>query len=966
MKNQILRFLSLSFICMSGFFSVLHANTSWNNFIINYDKNLYGKGSQTWQTVPFNSRWVYFANKNGLIEFNGISWNLFPLNNGSDVRSVYPSKKHQRIYVGGINEFGFFEPNEKGKLIYTCLSDLLRKRDLQIGNIWKIYEIDNIIFFQGDTKIVKYSEGKIASFDAHRKIDCSDLINGIIYVGTNEGVFILAGNIFLPLKGAELFNSKRIRGFLPYKNGVLIVTAYDGLYFFDGNSVHLFKTGVEPFMQRNEVFCAASSGNMIALGTVHKGILLIDLQRQTVKYFNENNGLRNNTVLSLGFDKENNLWAGLDNGIDYICLNSPFTNLYSYPYSFGTGYTALLSDKYLYLGTNRGLYCTKFPVVMGENQPDILPVEASSGQVWNLAKAGDDLFCFHDRGIFLVKGSTLTKIGNIIGAWNCKPVIGSDNKIIVGSYDGLYLLEKNGARWTIVRKIEGFYDSCRYFELESANVIWVFNTEKTMRLTLDPDLTRVVNIKRYGADKGFPTDNSNYVSKVNNKIYFATEKGIYEYYSPSDSMIPSKKMNDILNGEKPYLRLIPNKNQLIGFNHKEICIADLNRKRAPNNPQIIPIEFQAMELVFGAENIVPISDSALVIPNEYGFALLNLPDSKDKPSFEHYSLRINKVFISHPKDSLIFLDNFLDRKITPKIAFSHNSIRIEYGVTSFNQRKDFNYLYRLNKEPWSDATHSQTKEYSKLHEGDYKFQVRVILENGKTISDEFSFVVLPPWYRSKTAYFIYFLLLLAAIFYLYKWDDARIKRKKLQVALEKDMQMKNLEEEFEAENKRKERQIMQLEKEKLEHDLQHKSQEMANLMINLVRKNEILNEIKSDLYRIMSSLKNDHSKEVKQMILLTNNKIDSNIQSDEVLKRIEEQFDLIHNNFMKRLQEKHPDLSLNERMMCAYLKMNLTTKEIAPLLNISIRGVETLRYRLRKKFNLNRDENLIDYLNNKI
>jgi hypothetical protein len=135
MKNQILHFLSLSFICMSGFFSVLHANTSWNNFIINYDKNLYGKGSQTWQTVPFNSRWVYFANKNGLIEFNGISWNLFPLNNGSDVRSVYPSKKHQRIYVGGINEFGFFEPNEKGKLIYTCLSDLLRKRDLQIGNI---------------------------------------------------------------------------------------------------------------------------------------------------------------------------------------------------------------------------------------------------------------------------------------------------------------------------------------------------------------------------------------------------------------------------------------------------------------------------------------------------------------------------------------------------------------------------------------------------------------------------------------------------------------------------------------------------------------------------------------------------------------------------------------------------------------------------------------------------------------
>ena len=87
---------------------------------------------------------------------------------------------------------------------------------------------------------------------------------------------------------------------------------------------------------------------------------------------------------------------------------------------------------------------------------------------------------------------------------------------------------------------------------------------------------------------------------------------------------------------------------------------------------------------------------------------------------------------------------------------------------------------------------------------------------------------------------------------------------------------------------------------------------------------------------------------------------------NEVLKRIEDQFDLIHNNFMKRLHAKHPELSHNERMMCAYLKMNLSTKEIAPLLNISVRGVETIRYRLRKKFALEREDSLTDYLSNKL
>ena len=122
----------------------------------------------------------------------------------------------------------------------------------------------------------------------------------------------------------------------------------------------------------------------------------------------------------------------------------------------------------------------------------------------------------------------------------------------------------------------------------------------------------------------------------------------------------------------------------------------------------------------------------------------------------------------------------------------------------------------------------------------------------------------------------------------------------------------------------------ELEKEKLQHDLQYKSQEMANLMINFVRKNEMLNEIKQEVIKVSSSLKGEGAKDSKQQLMIINSKIDSNIQSDEVLKRIEEQFDLIHNNFMKRLNSKHADLSLNERMMCAYLIMNLSTKEIAP------------------------------------
>ena len=73
-------------------------------------------------------------------------------------------------------------------------------------------------------------------------------------------------------------------------------------------------------------------------------------------------------------------------------------------------------------------------------------------------------------------------------------------------------------------------------------------------------------------------------------------------------------------------------------------------------------------------------------------------------------------------------------------------------------------------------------------------------------------------------------------------------------------------------------------------------------------------------------------------------------------------FDLIHNDFLKRMKQKHPNLTPKDLKLCAYLKMNLSTKELAPLLNISVRGVEISRYRLRKKLGIPNDYNLNDYM----
>lgn len=952
--------------CLQTILIPVCASGGWSSYIIHFNKSLYGKGTQTWQIVPYDGNWVYFANKNGMVQFDGDKWTVFPLNNFSDVRSIMLSAEKKRIYVGGINEFGYYEPAEDGALAYRCMSDTLDAAYKFIGNIWGIYESDNILYFQGDDRVLKLLGNEYTAIKMQGKIDCSNMINNVLYVGTDRGVWILVGNAFMPLRGAEALASKRIRGIVPYKEGVLVATAYDGLYYCNGYEMEAFVTGAEDFMRVNEVFSVAKQGDKIALGTIHKGLLVIDSNTREIAYFNDNNGLRNNTVLSVSFDALGNLWAGLDSGIDYICLSSPFTNLYSYPYSYGTGYAAAVEDGRLYLGTNRGLYYSSYPVKQEKGVLDIHPIPQSSGQVWNLCRVGDELFCLHDRGVFRVNGTSLERITDITGAWCCQPVLEHADCMYVGTYNGIYLLKKQAGNWVKICRISGMDDSCRLFEQESARVIWIYNVDHVTRIKLDETLHAVTKLKEYNENDGFPVSRYAYVGKVEGRICFATPKGIYRHNADTDRMEPYPELNNLLNGSSRYSRLVEYGNKLISLSPHEICVATLGAYKRGGDVSINLIRQSLVELVPDYETVIPLTDSLMIVPNEGGFALFQMPRLHKRKSDRVRSLYIKNMYLSYPKDSLVYTANFLGKKTIPQIDYAMNSVRFDYGLSFMESGSDVRFQYRLNQERWSDFTDIHTKEYSNLFEGNYCFEVQAIFPDGTVESDSFSFVILPPWYRTMQAYICYFLMILMFMWGIYRWDTLRVRREKKRAVIEKDREMHEMEKEYEAEKAKREKQIMELEKEKLEYDLQHKSQEMANLMINFLRKNEMLTEIKSEIVKVAATLKGESAREGKQKLLLINNKIDANIQSDEVLKRIEDQFDLIHNNFMKRLHAKHPDLSNNECMMCAYLKMDLSTKEIAPLLNISVRGVETVRYRLRKKFGLEREDSLTDYLNHKL
>ncbi len=157
----------------------------------------------------------------------------------------------------------------------------------------------------------------------------------------------------------------------------------------------------------------------------------------------------------------------------------------------------------------------------------------------------------------------------------------------------------------------------------------------------------------------------------------------------------------------------------------------------------------------------------------------------------------------------------------------------------------------------------------------------------------------------------------------------------------------------------KEQELIRLRNEKLHSELSFKSQELANATMSMIKKNEFLMEMKDTIKGQKDKLGVRYPDKFYQTLV---RKIDQNISSIDDWKIFETHFERAHEKFLQKLITDYPRLSHSDLRLCAYLRMNLSSKEIAPLMRISVRGVENHRYRLRKKLNLQPEENLTDFI----
>ena len=736
-----------------------------------------------------------------------------------------------------------------------------------------------------------------------------------------------------------------MRAITSFDDGIL-VAASDAIYIVDNDGCRHFKTEVDHFILENGLFSVATCNNTIAIGTVGKGVVLIDKKGKAIDYFNESHGLQDNTVLSLFFDSDSNLWLGQDNGISFIALHYPLKNLYAHPNFYGSGYAAELFNHKLYLGTNRGLYTTDWLGRLSENAPLLLAVSYLQGQVWSLSVVDNKLFCCMDSGLFVIdEKDQIKKMDLPLGVWSFRLMLDNPSCAWISTYNGFYTTVKMDGSWGKPQPVVGSetYTIINYEEIDPGVLMLRNSHIEFIKVVLNASRTEVLDTTTLSLNN-IPV--GSYLYRVGKKVICYSRSGFYTV-DKEGNLAPDEEMNDWTQwtNRNHYYKGLSSKYNLVCVLSDQVLGA-LNQKSEHS-----VLRHHAIPLIANFEHASILNDSMAIIPNENGFALWEI-FSTVQPSRKLQIVKVEStksnspLYVNSGEDGVVF-----------SVPFKDNSLRFYSHLLDYSKPSGLTYSCQLDNAPWVDQPNG-LKEFENIGTGRHTFRVKMDLgeegESKSIITSELHFIVLSPWYRTTWFYGIYIVLFILLCLVVRKWDEKRIKAKNRQLEMRQKRQIHL-----------KEQEISQLKTERLELEVKHKNQELANTAIHLARKNEVLTEIKDDLLKVAQDMKTEEPdmSSLRRKILILNNKIIENIFQDNSLKKFEEHFDLVHNKFMEHLTQKYPDLTSNERKMCAFIKMNLSSKEIAPLLSISTRGVETLRYRLRKKLGLKQEDNLTSFLN---
>ncbi|RYY60511.1 MAG: transcriptional regulator, partial [Chitinophagaceae bacterium] len=453
---------------------------------------------------------------------------------------------------------------------------------------------------------------------------------------------------------------------------------------------------------------------------------------------------------------------------------------------------------------------------------------------------------------------------------------------------------------------------------------------------------------------------NNHVYKIKNKVVIATEKGIYEYNQRADSFQVSDYYKDIF-GTRGIRYLREDGSGNIWFiEEKNIGVVDFSTR----DPKLIFLPELTGKIMSGFEHIYPLNDNNVFVGGEKGFYHINYEKyKKDNGALDVY---IRTVKAAGAGETLLYggysgsvnSPSVQQKDDVLSVAHNMNSFHFEFSSALYEQQSNIEYSYKLDRfdSDWSDWSKKTEKDYTNLPAGTYTFNVRMRNNiRGESSISSYTITVLPPWYFSVWAWIVYLLAAAGLVRWLYHKYQRKLQSERLKHQQEQKQQAYLHQLELE----KSEKEVVKIRNEKLEAEIGFKNSQLASTAMHLVQKEEFLQKIREELQHMNKTGKEKPDPgELKKILRIMS-------EEEKVTEEWEQfsvHFDKVNGDFLKTLKELYPDLKAHELKLCAYLRMNLSSKEIAQLMSISVRGVEISRYRLRKKLMIPRETNLFQFL----
>lgn len=911
-------------------------------YITNFSKEKYGGDNKNWSIGQDENGIMYFGNDIGLLEFDGISWTLNRLPNRLILRSL-SVLSHSTIFTGSYEEFGRWDRDISGNLIYTSLSVGVDKSEFKNDDFWKIWANEKFVYFQSFNSIYYYDYETVERIPLTHGVLFLTKVRDEYWVQEMHGnLYRLQGKKLEKIDGSEIFRNTDVRIILPYSDShCLIGTATNGVYLYDGKAFRQWTPELCHVLSAVDLNCGLlTSHNTYMFGTILDGIYEVDMDGNIVNHISTNNMLRNNTVLSIFEDNVGNIWTGLDRGISYIQY-LPKMSYYVDPQgNIGSTYDAIFWDEKLFLGTNQGVfYIEKKDLATSNPLSDLKLVEGTQGQVWSFFPDGDRLFCCHNRGLKEIHKSMFVSdpypLGT--GVYSMTRAILKEKKVaLIAAYTALKILDMDNNK---IYNLDQIKEPVIHAQTDHLENVWLEHFNKGVyRCRLSEDLQRIESFKYFGGNSADGLPYKLKLFKVRERVVLLGDSRFFIYDDISDSIVPNERLNSCFSQVNDIRNIVHIDGSLFwaltgstiykfsydGYNASILEAYDLSTLN--------------LSLVNGYENISILNDSVNLVCLDNGFLHYdnktnsrNVFNTLDAPFF--------KAFYGTDKGGVVSYDDLTG---IGKIPYHSNSVTIAFSAKN-TFVSNYSFQYKLNgmDKDWSAAQKINKVTYDRLPKGKYTFMVRTV-DNLGSHSDivSYNFEVLPPWYQTTWAYLLFLfaaLLLMLSVWWMILRRYRNIHLMKIRSRETKRLRKMN---------------------EELQQEVQDKSAELLTQTFFVVQRNELLMKIKDELEVFY---KKQNNKNLAPLFNKVNSLLNANMDTENDWKMFLISFEQKHAGLFKKLKDTYPQLTSNDLRLCACLKLNMDSKDIASLMNVSVRAIENSRSRLRKKLNIPPQEHLSDF-----